>query len=118
MKNKHSGSLFEDFLKDEGISEEVTAAAVKRTIVMQLEKQMEKQHKNKNAFRKALKSPTTASRLFSDHTGTELETLIRAANVVDCDVVIFLQPRKAAKAEAKKAVLTHRRTSLKIAGGR
>ena len=117
MKNKHAGSLFSEFLKEEGIYEEVTAAAVKRTLVMQFQARMLEQHKNKNAFRKALGSPTTTARLFSDHTGTELDTLVRAANVVDCDVVISLRPRKSTQAKEHKKV-SPRRSSLKVANSR
>ena len=40
MKNKHIGSDFDDFLKEEGIHEEVTAAAIKRVIAWQLSEAM------------------------------------------------------------------------------
>jgi len=36
MVNPHIGSDFDDFLKDEGIHEEVTASAIKRVIAWQL----------------------------------------------------------------------------------
>ena len=32
MSNKHIGSDFDDFLEEDGIREEVTAAAIKRVI--------------------------------------------------------------------------------------
>ena len=44
MANKHIGSDFDDFLKDEGIQEEVTAAAIKRVIAWQLAEAMKKRH--------------------------------------------------------------------------
>lgn len=42
-KNKHIGSSFGEFLKDEGIYEDVTAVAVKRAIAVQIAQEMEAQ---------------------------------------------------------------------------
>jgi hypothetical protein len=39
-KNKHRGSSFDDFLKEEGILEEVELKAAKRAVALQLEKLM------------------------------------------------------------------------------
>jgi antitoxin HicB len=93
MKNKHAGSSFENFLHEEGIAVAVDAAAVKRAFVIQLEQRMKKAHKNKSAFREALGSPTTTARLFSENTGTALETIVRAAAIVNCELEIKLKPR-------------------------
>lgn len=93
MKNKFAGSSFESFLKEEGLVEAVDAAAVKRAFVLQLEKRMKKTHKNKSSFRDALGSPTTAARLFSENTGTALETFVRAASIVGCELEIRLKPK-------------------------
>lgn len=41
-KNKHIGSGFNEFLKEEGVFEEAQAAAVKRVIAFQIEKAMKK----------------------------------------------------------------------------
>jgi len=40
MSNKHIGSDFDDFLTEEGIWEEVTAAAIKRVVAWQLAEAM------------------------------------------------------------------------------
>jgi antitoxin HicB len=40
MKNKHRGSSFDDFLKEEGLFEECNAEAVKRVIAFQLEREL------------------------------------------------------------------------------
>ena len=93
MKNKFVGSSFEDFLQEEGIAGAVDAAAVKRAFVIQLEKRMKKVHKNKTAFRNALGSPTTTARLFSENPGTALETIVKAASVVGCELEIRLKPK-------------------------
>jgi hypothetical protein len=92
-KNKHAGSSFESFLREEGIAEAVDAAAVKRAFVLQLEQRMKKVRKNKSAFREALGSPTTAARLFSENPGTALETIVKAASIVGCDLEIRLKPK-------------------------
>ena len=94
MKNKFAGSSFEDFLREEGIEGEVAARAAKKTFSHQLERQMKRAHKKKNHLRVALGSPTTAERLFNDHTGISLETMAKAANIVGCDLRIHLVARE------------------------
>ena len=44
MSNPRIGSDFDDFLKDKGIREEVTAAAIKRVIAWQLAEAMKRMH--------------------------------------------------------------------------
>src|ERR1035438_7565902 len=40
MKKKNIGSSFDDFLREEGIYEEVTAAAIKRVLARQISREM------------------------------------------------------------------------------
>ena len=47
MNNKHIGSNFDDFLKDEDLLDEVTTTAIKRVISYQLKKAMEEKEANK-----------------------------------------------------------------------
>lgn len=94
MKNKHAGSLFDDFLAEEGIETVVAARAAKKTFVHQLTERMIKAKKNKSAFRKALNSPATTERLFNDNVGISLETMARAAAVVNCDIDIRIVKRE------------------------
>ena len=42
-KNKHIGSNFDDFLKEEGILEEIEEVVAKKIFVFQMEKEMKKQ---------------------------------------------------------------------------
>lgn len=98
MKNKYTGSSFDDFLREEGIETEVGARAAKRTFSYQLERQMKRAHKKKNHLRIALGSPTTAERLFNDHTGISLETMAKAASVVGCDLRIHLVAKERKRA--------------------
>lgn len=97
MKNRHQGTAFDEFLREEGIESEVAARATKRTFSHQLEEKMQKKHKKKIHLRKALGSPTTTERLFSEHTGISLETMVRAANLVDCDLHILFVDRGRAR---------------------
>lgn len=98
MKNKYSGSSFDDFLIKEGIEPEVAARAAKRTFVHELKQKMAKKKANKSMFRRALKSPTTTERLFNDHTGISLETMSKAASVLDCALEIRLVPKSRRRA--------------------
>jgi DNA-binding Xre family transcriptional regulator len=81
------GSSFDDFLKEEGIHEEVTARAIKRVIARQLDVLMEDQGLTKSALAKRMKtSRAQLDRLLDPENesvtlGT-LGTLTRAAQAV------------------------------------
>ena len=47
-KNKHMGSDFDEFLKEEGLLAETQATAVKRVIAFQIQKEMEKRQISKS----------------------------------------------------------------------
>jgi antitoxin HicB len=47
-KNPHIGSSFESWLNEEGIREEVTAAAIKGVIARQLASEMKKKQSGRN----------------------------------------------------------------------
>jgi hypothetical protein len=47
-RNPHIGESFDSFLRDEGIYDEVTATAIKRTLALQIEHEMEVQHISKS----------------------------------------------------------------------
>ena len=47
-KNPHFGSSFEDFLQEEGIADEVNAAAIKHVLAWQIEQAMKEQGISKN----------------------------------------------------------------------
>jgi hypothetical protein len=47
-RRKHMGSSIDDFLKEEGISEEAQAQAVKEVVAWQLDEAMKKQKISKN----------------------------------------------------------------------
>jgi antitoxin HicB len=97
--NRHSGSNFDDFLKDEGIFEEVQAKALKRVVAEQIEDSMQAAKLTKMAM--ADKMATSRSQLDRildpNNLSVQLDTLIRAASAVGKTVEIKIKrPRKTA----------------------
>jgi antitoxin HicB len=85
MKKKgRIGSSFDDFLKEDGIYEEVTARAIKRVIARQLDALMEDQGLTKSALAKRMKtSRAQLDRVLNpDNESVTLGTLARAAKAV------------------------------------
>lgn len=81
---KHIGGSFDDFLKEEGIYEEVQATAIKRVLAWQLEEAM-KEHKitKIEMARRMETSRAQLDRLLDpDNESVTLGTLARAAAVV------------------------------------
>jgi antitoxin HicB len=85
MKKKGKiGSSFDEFLKEEGIYEEVTARAIKRVIARQLGTLMQNQGLTKSTLAKRMKtSRAQLDRLLDpDNESVTLDTLTRAAQAV------------------------------------
>ena len=86
MKKKKGrvGSSFDDFLKEEGIYEGVTARAIKRVIARQLDALRRAQGLSKSNLAKRMKtSRTQLDRLLDpDNESVTLGTLTRAAQAV------------------------------------
>ena len=81
---KHIGGSFDDFLKEEGIYEEVQATAIKRVLAWQLEEAM-KEHKitKIEMARRMETSRAQLDRLLDpDNESVTLGTLARAAAIV------------------------------------
>jgi antitoxin HicB len=99
--NPHSGSNFDDFLKEKGIFEEVQAKALKRVVAEQIEDSMQTAKLTKMAM--ADKMATSRSQLDRildpNNLSVQLDTLIRAARAVGKVVEIKIKrPRKTAEA--------------------
>jgi antitoxin HicB len=97
----HSGCSFDDFLKEEGIFEEVQAKALKRVVAEQIEDGMQTAKLTKVAM--ANKMATSRSQLDRildpNNLSVQLDTLIRAARAVGKVVEIKIKrPRKTAEA--------------------
>ena len=56
MKNKHTGSSFEDWLNEEGMLEEVDAAVTKRIIVRQIEQAISEKKISKAEMARRIKT--------------------------------------------------------------
>jgi hypothetical protein len=86
MKKKKGrvGSSFDDFLKDEGIYEEVTARAIKRVLARQIGALMQAEGVTKTALAKRMQtSRAQLDRLLDpDNESVTLGTLARAAQAV------------------------------------
>lgn len=85
MKNKHIGSNFDDFLKQEGILEETTATATKRVISYQVQQLMKENHLTKKAMTERMRSKSRIQldRLLDpNNVSVTLLTLERTANAL------------------------------------
>jgi len=86
MKKKKGrvGASFDDFLKQEGIFEEVTARAIKRVITRQLDALMQDQGLTKSSLARRMKtSRAQLDRLLDpENESVTLGTLTRAAQAV------------------------------------
>ena len=93
-KNKHRGSNFDDFLKEEGILEEVELKAAKRAIALQLEKLMKSQSLSKKAMAGRMHtSRASLDRLLdASNSSVTLSTLGKAARVLGRKLKIELVP--------------------------
>jgi antitoxin HicB len=90
-RKKHLGSSIDDFLKEEGIFEEVEAQAIKEVVAWQLDEAMKKQRISKNKMATLLKtSRTQVDRLLNPKSDITLSSLQRAAAMVGRRVMIEL----------------------------
>lgn len=83
-ENRHIGSSFEDFLKDEGIREEATVHAIKRVLAWQIEQAMTAQGISKSEMARRMKtSRAQLDRLLDpENDRVQLDTIQRAAAAV------------------------------------
>jgi hypothetical protein len=83
-KNPHIGSAFSDFLKEEGLYEEVTAHVIKRVLAWQIEQAMKAQGLTKVEMAKRMQtSRAQLDRLLDPNNDrVQLDTIQRAAAAV------------------------------------
>jgi len=82
--SKHAGSDFDAFLQEDGVLEEVTAAALKRVIAWQIAQAMKKQNITKTEMATRMHtSRMVVNRLLDENdTSVTLATLTRASLAV------------------------------------
>jgi antitoxin HicB len=82
--NPHTGSDFDDFLREEGLYEECSEIAIKRVLARQLAEEMKQKKITKTEM--ATKMQTSRSQLDRlldpEKTGVSIDTIQRAASVV------------------------------------
>jgi len=93
-KNHHDGTSLDDFLREEGILEEVEAAALKRAVALKLADLMEKESVKKTALAKRMHTSRAALDRLLDpsNTSVTLATLNRAAKALGRKLKIDLVP--------------------------
>lgn len=84
MKKKNVGSSFDSWLREEGIYEESTSAAIKRVLARQLQASMKKQNVSKSEMARRMHTSRAAlDRLLDpNNDAVTLATLHRAAEAV------------------------------------
>jgi len=84
MSKRNIGSSFDDFLAEEGLLQETTAAAVKRYIAYQLQQKMVEENLSKSEMAKRMDTSRSAlDRLLDpENTSVTLQTLQSAAHAV------------------------------------
>jgi hypothetical protein len=82
--NPYISSSFEDFLKEEGIYDEVTAHAIKRVLTWQIEEAMKEQGitKAEMARRMHTSRPQVVRLLDPNNDKVQLDTVQRAASAI------------------------------------
>jgi len=91
--NQHIGSDFDDFLQEQGIFEEVEAAAIKKVIACMIAQAMADAHISKSAMAKRMKtSRTQLDRLLDpDCHSVTLATLTKAAAAIGKKISISFE---------------------------
>jgi len=92
MINRHIGSSFDDFLKEENLLEECTEAAIKKVLAFQIEKIMKDNHLTKSAMAKKMgASRESLIRLLDPDSKTvAFQTLKKAASVLGRRISVHL----------------------------
>ncbi|MFO1509154.1 MAG: hypothetical protein U1F31_05225 [Steroidobacteraceae bacterium] len=93
MRNRHRGSSFDDFLREEGLYVEVTSVAWKRVLSWQVGEAMKEEGISKSEMAKRMKtSRSQLDRLLDpDNPNILLETVQKAASAVGKRITIRLE---------------------------
>ena len=91
-KNPHIGESFDSFLKDQGIRDAVKATAIKRTLALQIKREMVTQNISKSEMARRMKtSATQLGRLLDPaNDRVQLDTLVKATSAVGKTISINL----------------------------
>ena len=94
VKNPHDGCTLDDFLREEGIHEQVEAGALKRALALKVADLMREKQVKKATMAKQMKTSRAALDRLLDpaNTSVTLATLTRAAKALGKKVKIELVP--------------------------
>lgn len=94
MSNPHIGSGFDEFLSEQDLAEEVSAAALKRVIAWQIAEAMKNQNVSKKTLAERMHTSRTAvdRALDQNDPGMTLATLASAARALGQRVEVRLVP--------------------------
>lgn len=94
IKNPHEGSSLDEFLREEGIFEQVEAAALKRALALKVADLMQEKQMKKATMAKQMRTSRAAPDRLLDPTNTSvtLATLTRAAKALGRKIKIELVP--------------------------
>lgn len=83
-KNSHIGGKFEDWMKEQGMYEEATSAAIKKVVAWQIQQAMEEQNLTRTEMARRMETSRVQLNRLLDPTndGVTLATLSRAAAIV------------------------------------
>lgn len=92
MSNPHIGSSLDDFLREEGILEEVNEAALRKVVAWQIKTQMKANDISKAELARRMEtSRSQVDRILAGNDpGIRLDTLERAAAAVGCTLHVEL----------------------------
>ena len=92
-KNKCKGSSFDDFLKEEGLFDEVRVEAIKTTLALQLQDAMKQKKITQTDMAKKLGTSRASLKRLLDpkNTSITLHTLSKAATVVGKELYISIE---------------------------
>ncbi len=90
-KNKHIGSNFDDFLKEEGMLEEIEEVVAKKIFVFQMEREMKKQGIDKTKLAERMETSRSAvDRILNPESPSTLRTFAKAARALGRHLKISL----------------------------
>ena len=90
-KNKHIGSNFDDFLKKEGMLEEIEETVAKKNFIFQMEKEMKKQGVDKAELAERMETSRSAvDRILDSEAPSTLRTFAKAARALGRHLKISL----------------------------
>jgi predicted XRE-type DNA-binding protein len=92
MKRQNVGSSFDDWLREEGIYEETSAAAIKRVLARQISQEMKEQQLSKSEMAKRMHTSRAALERLLDpeNDAVTLNTLFKAATAVGRQISLEL----------------------------